>query len=105
MLSLQASASLAPLTWPQLTILLAGRLVLNTAFRIVYPLLTFLASGFAVDQPTISLLVTVQVAATLISPLGGRMADAYGERTTMLIGLLLFCAGAGLCAATGDFTL
>jgi predicted MFS family arabinose efflux permease len=100
---LQASVSLAPLTWQQLLILLAGRLALNTAFRVVYPLLTFLARGFEVDQTTISLLVTVQVAATLISPLGGRMADAYGERTTMLSGLLLFCAGAGLCAATGAF--
>jgi predicted MFS family arabinose efflux permease len=102
---LQAAISLTPLTWQQLAILLAGRLALNTAFRIVYPLLTFLASGFAVDQATISLLVTVQVAATLISPLGGRMADAHGERTTMVGGLSLFCMGAGLCAATGDFAL
>jgi predicted MFS family arabinose efflux permease len=96
---------LAPLTLRQLLILLAGRLALNTAFRIVYPLLTFLAAGFAVDQPTISLLVTVQVAATLISPLGGRLADAYGERLTMLSGLLLFCMGAGACAATRNFAL
>jgi predicted MFS family arabinose efflux permease len=102
---LQASASLAPLTWRQLMILLAGRLALNTAFRIVYPLLTFLARGFQIDQTTASLLVTVQVAATLISPLGGRMADAYGERATMLGGLTLFCAGASLCAATRDFAL
>jgi predicted MFS family arabinose efflux permease len=104
-LSLQATVSLAPLTWQQLAILLIGRLVLNTAFRIVYPLLTFLAAGFAVSQATISLLVTVQVAATLISPLGGRLADAYGERLTMLGGLLLFCTGTGLCAATRDFAL
>jgi predicted MFS family arabinose efflux permease len=99
---LQAPA-LAPLTWRQLTILLAGRLTLNSAFRIVYPLLAFLAAGLHVDLTTISLLVTAQVAATLISPLGGRLSDIYGERITMLGGLALFCVGAIVCASVDTF--
>lgn len=93
----------AALHWRQLAILLAGRLVLNTAFRIVYPLLAFLAHGLAVDLRTASLLVTVQVAASMISPLGGRLADARGERATMSIGLALFCLGAAACALARSF--
>jgi predicted MFS family arabinose efflux permease len=100
---LQAQLMLAPLTWRQLFILLIGRLALNTAFRVVYPLLAFLATGLRVDLATASLLITAQVAATLISPLGGSLADTYGERTTMLGGLMLFCAGAVVCAIAHDF--
>jgi predicted MFS family arabinose efflux permease len=96
---------LAPLTWRQILILLGGRLTLNTAFRIVYPLLTFLATGLHIDLGTASLLITAQVAATLISPLGGSLADAYGERTTMIGGLLLFCLGAAVCAVAREFAL
>ena len=73
------SISLAPLTGRQLAVLFAGRLAINTAFRLVYPLLAFLAAGLAVDLRVASLLITVQVAATLLSPLGGRLADIYGD--------------------------
>src|SRR2546430_8190408 len=103
--TLQATVSLAPLTNRHIMILLAGRLALNTAFRVVYPLLTVLARGLAVDLSTVSLLVTVQVSATLVSPLGGRLADAYGERATMIGGLSLFCVGAGACARAPGIAL
>jgi len=99
----QTSPSLAPLTGRQLAILFAGRLALNTAFRLVYPLLAFLAAGLAVDLRTASLLVTVQVAATLFSPLGGRLADAYGELVALKGGLMLFCLGASICAVVHSF--
>src|SRR5205809_3459671 len=85
----EMSVSLAPLTRRQLVLLFAGRLAVNTAFRLVYPLLAFLAAGLAVDLRTASLLITVQVAATLISPLGGRLADIYGELVVMRGGLTL----------------
>ena len=93
----------ADLVWQQLGILLAGRLVFNTAFRVVYPLLPLLAVGLGVDLQTASLLVTVQVAASLLSPLGGLITDSYGERATLLVGLALFTAGAVLCALAGAF--
>ncbi|HET9223114.1 MAG TPA: MFS transporter [Roseiflexaceae bacterium] len=99
----QMSVSLAPLTGGQLTLLFAGRLATNTAFRLVYPLLALLAAGLAVDLRTASLLVTVQVAAALLSPLGGRLADTYGELVVMKGGLALFCLGAGVCALAYSF--
>jgi predicted MFS family arabinose efflux permease len=97
------SASLAPLTGWQLILLFAGRLAINTAFRLVYPLLAFLAAGLGVDLRVASLLITVQVAAGLISPLGGRLADIYGDLIVMKGGLLLFCIGAGICALVHSF--
>jgi predicted MFS family arabinose efflux permease len=86
------------ISWHHLLILLLGRLLLNATTRVIYPLLAFLASGFDVELGTVSLLVTVQVGTQLLSPLGGTLADARGERTTMLWGLLIFCGGAALCA-------
>jgi predicted MFS family arabinose efflux permease len=83
--------------------LFAGRLATNTAFRLVYPLLALLAAGLAVDLRTASLLVTVQVAAALLSPLGGRLADIYGELVVMKGGLALFSLGAGVCALAYSF--
>jgi predicted MFS family arabinose efflux permease len=93
----------AEVTWPQLLIMLLGRFLFNTAFRMIYPLLALLASGLQVDIRTASLLVTVQVGATLISPLGGALADRWGERRTMLAGLALFCLGCGVGAFATSF--
>ena len=98
-----ASLSRAPLSWRQLCILLVGRWTLQTAFRVVYPLLPFLAGSFAIDLSTASLLVTVQVGANLVSPLGGMLADQSGERATMVWGLGCFCLGTLLCALASSF--
>lgn len=99
----QAATAGERITWRELWILLGGRLVFNTAFRLVYPLLAFLAAGFGVSLQTASLLVTVQVGATLLSPLGGRLTDARGERAALAAGLALLTAGAATCALAPGF--
>jgi MFS transporter, DHA1 family, inner membrane transport protein len=91
------------LTNAQLALVTVARLALTTAFRILYPLLPFLAQQLDVDLRTVTALVTVQLLASLASPLGGMLADARGERNTMTLGIGLFCAGALLCALAGDF--
>jgi predicted MFS family arabinose efflux permease len=70
---------------------------------VVYPLLPLLALGLGVALQTASLLVTVQVAASLLSPLGGVITDRYGERATLLVGLVFFTAGAAGCALATAF--
>jgi MFS transporter, DHA1 family, inner membrane transport protein len=100
--SLPASSTFTALTNGQLAAVTLGRLALNIAYRIIYPLQPFLAQHLQVDLRTVSALVTVQVLASIISPLGGTLADTRGERATMTAGLTLFCVGAALCAlATG----
>ncbi|MFN3372842.1 MAG: MFS transporter [Chloroflexus sp.] len=91
------------LTWPQLLTLVWGRWLVSLAFRMVYPLLGFLAAGFAVDLTTASLLITVQVAASLLSPVGGMISDSIGDRATMIGGGIIFTLGAAICAMSAAF--
>jgi predicted MFS family arabinose efflux permease len=102
-MALRGNIQAGTLAWQQLAILLSGRLLINTAFRMVYPLLVFLAAGLQVDLRTAGLLVTLQVAATLLSPLGGTLADTYGDRAVILGGLVCFCSGSLICALAGSF--
>jgi len=95
---------LPTLTNGQLAAVTLGRLALNVAYRIIYPLQPFLAQHLQVDLRTVSALVTVQVLASIVSPLGGTLADTRGERATMTGGLSLFCAGAVLCALSTGFS-
>ncbi len=105
----EAPATPAPLssdtlTNGQLAVVTIGRLAMITAFRIVYPLQPFLAQHLQVDLRTVSWLITIQALVSLISPLGGIMADSRGERTTMSIGLGLFCGGALFCVFSSSFS-
>jgi predicted MFS family arabinose efflux permease len=101
--SIPAPGTFPTLTNGQLASVTLGRLALNIAYRIIYPLQPFLALHLQVDLRTISALVTVQVLASVVSPLGGTLADTRGERATMTGGLSLFCAGAALCALSSSF--
>jgi DHA1 family inner membrane transport protein len=98
-----APSVFATLTNGQLASVTLGRLALNVAYRIIYPLQPFLALHLQIDLRTVSALVTVQVLASIVSPLGGTLADTRGERATMTGGLSLFCAGAALCALSSGF--
>jgi predicted MFS family arabinose efflux permease len=91
------------LTNGQLALVTLGRLALTTAYRIIYPLQPFLVLHLNVDLRAVTLLVTMQVIASLISPLGGALADTRGERTIMAWALGLFCVGSGLCALSATF--
>ncbi|MGQ9548223.1 MAG: MFS transporter [Roseiflexus sp.] len=91
------------LTTTQLTIVTGGRLALVAAFRIIYPLQSFLTGELDIDLRTVGLLITVQLAASMLSPVGGALADTRGERETMSGGLALFSSGTLLCALSPSF--
>lgn len=86
-----------------LLVLLVGRFTVNTAFRVLYPLLPILVVRMGVDLPTASLAVTVLVGTGLLSPLGGMLGDLRGERFAMLAGLALIALGAAVCALVPAF--
>jgi predicted MFS family arabinose efflux permease len=75
----------------------------TTAFRIVYPLLPFLSQRFNISLQQGATLVAIQTAASLASPIGGTIADRFGERKAMLIALALFITGALSCSLASSF--
>ncbi len=91
------------LTTAHLAIVTSGRLALVAAFRIIYPLQPFLTDELNVDLRTVSALITMQLAASMLSPIGGALADMRGERATMSGGLAIFALGTALCALSPSF--
>jgi Arabinose efflux permease len=81
------------------------RWLISLVFRLVYPLLTFLATSFAVNLSTASLLITIQVGASLLSPLGGMLSDRFGDRSTIFWSGVLFAIGTVVCAWSQHFEL
>jgi predicted MFS family arabinose efflux permease len=98
------STEVPTLTNTELALVTGARLAMTTAYRVIYPLLPFLSLRLDVSLQTVSALVTVQMIASLISPIGGALADTRGPRMTMSLGLALFCLGALLCAALSTFS-
>ena len=92
-----------PLALSHLALITFSRCCLTTAFRIIYPVLPFLAQRLQISLETVSRLVTVQVLASFASPLGGTLSDTRGARTTMSIAFTLFSAGALCCALLSSF--
>jgi predicted MFS family arabinose efflux permease len=82
----------------RLAIIIAGRFVLNTVFRLAYPLLPFVALRYGVSEQDATWIVTANVLFGLASPFGGWLGERFGYRPTMLLGLALTLSGA-LCAA------
>ncbi len=99
----KSPAGVLPMTFTQLAVITAGKLGLNIAYRIVYPLLPFLASQLQVSLQTVSALVSVQVGAALLSPVSSAVSARFGERTTMVLGTLSFLLGTLICLLSSAF--
>ncbi len=76
-----------------LATIVAGRFVLNTVFRIAYPLIPFVAAHFSVPEEAATWIVTAAVVLGLFSPVGGWLGERIGYRLTMLVGLSLGAVG------------
>lgn len=87
-----------------LAFLTSERLVMNTAFRFVYPFLPAIARGLGVPLEAAGLLVSARWVAGLATP-GIQRTAGRGEARRRLIvtGCLLFIAGAGVTALTGVY--
>ena len=82
----------------------AERLVMNTAFRFVYPFLPVIARGLGVPLEQAAYLISVRHRAGLGTPAVTRVVGR-GERRHRLIvtGMLLFVAGSAVTAATSAY--
>lgn len=74
------------------------RIALNTVFRMVYPYLPTFARGMGVDLQSIALALSLRSSAGAVSPFLASIAESFGRRQGMLLGLLLYTGGCGLVA-------
>jgi len=72
------------------------RLVFNAANRLVYPFLTVLSSGMQVGLADITRVISLSMATSALGPFIAPVADRYGRRTGMLLGLGIFTLGTAL---------
>src|SRR5512135_1923821 len=78
----------------QLPFIVAVRVILNTAYRMVYPFLPVFARALGVDVKTMALALTARAASGAAGPLVAPLSDQRGRRFGMTLGLGLFVVGA-----------
>src|SRR5258706_4634193 len=76
--------------YAQLGLFLAIRTIMNSGFRMIYPFLPFIARGLGVTEAAVTLGITLRSALGIFSPLIGSVADTWGRKRAMLLGLAIF---------------
>lgn len=77
----------------QVTLFGLSRFVFNISLRMVYPFLSFFARGLGVDLYAISSVITYRSLGGILTPFITPIADRYGRKTGMLLGIGLFVLG------------
>ena len=85
----------------QLAVLFFARIVLNTAYRIVYPFLPAIARGLDISVASASQLVSLRLLPGLAAPCLGALGDRQGRRRMIEPALLIFSAAGLLIASVG----
>ncbi|MEI8133060.1 MAG: MFS transporter [Leptolinea sp.] len=80
----------------QIAAFLIIRTVINTCLRMVGPFLLVFAKGVGSDINAMSAAVSVSFAAAAVGPFLAQIADRYGRKSGMLLGLVIFTTGVGL---------
>ncbi len=71
----------------QVGILTATRVVLHTLYRMIYPFLSVFSRGLGVDLAQLSLALTGRSLMGFLGPFLATIADRYGRKISMLLGL------------------
>jgi predicted MFS family arabinose efflux permease len=79
-------------------LLTVTRLTVNTSIRMVYPFLAIFAAGMGVEIGAISLALAISMAMSAVGPFLAPIADKYGRKTGMLMGLAIYLVGTLLAA-------
>lgn len=90
---------------PQVALFVAVRVVVNAAYRMIYPFLPIFASAMGVSLQAATLPLTGRSLVGMSGPLLAPIAERYGRKTGMLFGLGLFCLGTGVVAAWPSFSM
>ncbi len=79
------------------------RTIINSGYRMVYPLLPLFAAGMGVSLADMSLAFSFRSFLSFFSPLLSSLADTRGRKQGMLMGVGLFVLGCALTAAGNNF--
>jgi predicted MFS family arabinose efflux permease len=79
-----------------LSVILSGRLVINTAFRMGYAFVPELSQGLGIDLVTMGQIISVRAFAGMLAPVFGALSDRFGRRGVMFGGLVLLIGCATL---------
>jgi len=71
----------------QVAILSTTRVVIHTLYRMIYPFLSVFARGLGVDLAQLSIALTVRSMMGFFGPFLATIADRYGRKISMLLGL------------------
>jgi MFS transporter, DHA1 family, inner membrane transport protein len=82
----------------QLIVFGVTRTIINTAFRLVYPFMPFIAAGLSVEENAIRQIIVFRSLLGIAAPLMGAWADKLGRKTAMLLGMGIFVCGLALIA-------
>ncbi|HNS49784.1 MAG TPA: MFS transporter [Anaerolineae bacterium] len=85
----------------QMVFLFGARIVLNTAYRIVYPFLPAIARGLDISIASASRLVSLRLLPGLAAPWLGSVGDRKGRRRMIEVALVLFALAGLLVASAG----
>jgi len=77
----------------QTALLTVNRTVLNTNFRMVYPLLPVFARGVGVELSQIAILLTLAQLIGLAAPVAGEIAERRSKRFNMILGMAFNMVG------------
>lgn len=81
----------------QIVAVLFFRLLLNTGRRFVYPFAPFLSRGLDVPLAAVTSIIATCQATSLLGLFSGPLADRFGFRVMMRVGLAMLAAGMLLC--------
>ncbi|MDQ7025872.1 MAG: MFS transporter [Anaerolineae bacterium] len=77
----------------QVSALTTSRTVINTGFRMIYPLLPVFARSVNVEITTLATLLTLTQLLGLTAPFIGTISERQGRKFTILLGLLTYTIG------------
>ena len=77
----------------KIVVVVICRLVLSTARRFVYPFAPVLSRGLGVPLTSITSLIAVNWATSLLGVFFGPLADRFGYRKMMILGLIMLAGG------------
>ncbi len=90
------------------TLITIVRLVLHTGQRMIYPFLPVFSRGLNITLEEISIALALATFISVASPFLAPIADRYGRRTGILLGIVIFTLGLGivvLAPGTISFTV